>query len=350
MDQRGERAQGSAFALASDSDAQFGRLTRFARNLAAQDFLIGGYLTLLLFAVVTASGPGRVASIETVVVDLFFFGVGLVLTRGGVLRPGSFANSLVYRATVFLPVFLSYFQLRWILPAVSPHSVDAQLFALDMSVFGFEPSLSWDRFVTPQTTEWFAFFYFGYFFVLSAHVFPIALAGTSRVRVAHFALGLCMVFCTGHLLYMLVPGWGPYHHLAPRFTHPLEGGLFWRLVTATVDAGGAQKDIFPSLHTAAPTYIAIYSYIHRRAAFYRLTWPFMAFASTQIIAATMFLRWHYFIDILAGITLATTAALVSHRIVTWETSRRRAAGVEPAFSILDWRGVLGRGGEDSESR
>ena len=321
-----------------------GFVLRFARNLAAQDLMISGYFALLLFAVLTAKGPGRDESIRTVLIDIACLAVGLLLTRGGILRQGSFAHGLLYRLTLFLAVFLSYFQLRWILPAVSPHSLDADLLAFDLRVFGFEPSVAWDRYVTPQTTEWFAFFYFGYFFLLSAHVIPIMLVGKNQLRTAHFALGIFMVFCTGHLLYMLVPGWGPYHHLAGQFEHPLEGGLFWRLVRATVDAGGSQKDIFPSLHTATPTYFAIYSYMHRRVLPFRFTWPLMAFAATQIIVATMFLRWHYLIDIIAGVTLATTAALVSHRVVCWETARRERRGVPAIWTSLDWHGIFGRGG------
>jgi membrane-associated phospholipid phosphatase len=63
---------------------------------------------------------------------------------------------------------------------------------------------------------------------------------------------------------------------------------------------------------------------------------FVAFAATQIIIATMFLRWHYLIDIVAGLTLATTAALLSYAIVKWETKRRREAGLPPTFSIIEW--------------
>jgi hypothetical protein len=321
-----------------------GFVQRLARNLAAQDIMIGVYFALMLLAVLTAKGPGREESIRTVFIDIACFSFGILLTRGGVLRHGSFANGLVYRMTLFLAVFLSYFQLRWILPAVSPHSVDGTLLAFDLRVFGYEPSIAWDRYVTPHTTEWFAFFYFGYFFLLSAHVIPIMLVGKNALRTAHFALGIFMVFCAGHLLYMLVPGWGPYHHLAGQFEHPLEGGLFWRLVRATVDAGGAQKDIFPSLHTATPTYFAIYSYIHRRALPFRFTWPLMAFVATQIIVATMFLRWHYLIDILAGLTLATTAALLSYRIVCWETPHRERRAVPAIFTALDWHGIFGRSG------
>lgn len=309
---------------------------RLLRNLAAQDLLIVGYLLVLTFAVLTGKGPGRHISLQLVTADLVGFGIGIVLTRGGILRHGSFANALVYRLTIFLPVFLSYFELRWILPAVSPHSVDANLLALDLKVFGFEPALAWDRYVNPHTTEWFAFFYFSYFFLLIVHVLPMMLLGRNLGRLAHFSLGVISVVIFGHILYMLVPGWGPYHHLAGRFEHTLEGGLFWRMVLAAVEGGGAQKDIFPSLHTALPTYFAIFSFLHRRALPFRFTWPPMAFACSQIIVATMFLRWHYLIDIFAGLTVATLAALVSRKIVRWEATHRRKRAVTPIFTHLNW--------------
>jgi hypothetical protein len=296
--------------------------------------LIAVYLLVLLAAVLLGNGPGRETSLRLVTADIVGFALGILLTRGGLLPHGSLANSLVYRITVFLPVFLSYFELRWILPRVSPHSVDGALFALDMRVFGFEPSLSWDRFVTPQTTEWFAFFYFSYFFLLIVHVFPMMFLGKDPLRIAHFSLGIVSVVVFGHILYMLVPGWGPYRFLAPQFEHRLNGGLFWHLVLTAVDGGGAQKDIFPSLHTALPTFFAIFSFMHRRTAPFRYTWPVMAFACSQIIGATMFLRWHYLIDICAGLTLATFAAVVSHRVVTWETVHRVRRGVAPIFVRL----------------
>jgi hypothetical protein len=309
---------------------------RLLKNLSFLDGLIAVYFTLMLGAVAFGSGPGHEACTKKVAIDFVLFALGIALTRGGVLRHGSFANEMAYRITIFCSVFLSYFQLREILPAVSSRAIDADILAFDLRVFGVEPSLAWDRFVTPHTTEWFAFFYFGYFFILSAHVLPMLFNAHNRFRLAHFTLGIVMVFCTGHLVYMLVPGWGPYRHLADHFQHPLEGGLFWSLVRATVDAGGAQKDIFPSLHTAAPTYFAIYSFIHRRSLPFRFTWPVIAFAATQIIIATMFLRWHYLVDIFAGLTLATTSALVSYRIIRWEEKRRVTRGAEPIFRIVEW--------------
>jgi hypothetical protein len=318
------------------SVARSSLFSRVLTNLAVQDYFIAGYFLVLLVALAVGRGPGREAGVHTVVGDLAFFGTGIVLTRGGILREGSIAHALVYRVCGFLPVFLSYFQLRQILPAVAPHSVDASLVALDLRVFGVEPALAWDHFVTAHTTEWFAFFYFSYFFLLTVHVLPMMFSASNGMRLAHFAFGVFIVVCLGHVGYMLVPGWGPYHALAGRFEHPLVGGFFWNLVKATVDAGGAQKDIFPSLHTALPTYFAIFSFMHRDTKPFRYTWPVLAFAATQIIIATMFLRWHYLVDIVAGLSLATAAALLSHRIIVWETDRREKLGLPPIYTIVAW--------------
>jgi hypothetical protein len=309
---------------------------RLLMNLSAQDWFIALYFGLLFFALAVGTGPGRADSARSVAVDLLCFSVGIFLTRGGVLRHGSLGNGLVYRFTLFLSVFLSYFQLRNILPAVSSRAIDADILAFDLNVFGFEPSIAWDRFVTPFTTEWFAFFYFGYFFLLSVHIFPMMLAAKNRDMLAHFSMGIFIVFCTGHLLYMVVPGWGPHHHLAGQFQHELHGGVFWGLVKGTVDAGGAQKDIFPSLHTAAPTYLMFFSFRYRKLSPFKYTWAPMAFFCLQIIGATMFLRWHYLIDIFAGLALSTTAVLVGERLMAWEKKRRQAFGVEPTFHLLEY--------------
>lgn len=311
-------------------------LARTLQNLAVQDVLVATYFCALLFALAIGDGPNREACAWVVLADLAFYVIAVVITRGGLLRYGTFTNGFIYRVAMLVPVFLSYFQLKQIAPAVTTRAVDAQLVAFDLHVFGVEPSLAWDRYVNPHTTEWFAFFYFGYFFLLSAHVFPMMLNASNRFRLAHFSLGILFICCMGHIGYLIVPGWGPYKHLAGQFEHPLEGGLFWGLVKATVEAGGSLKDIFPSIHTAIPSYFAIFSYMHRRAFPFRYTWPILAFASTQIIGATMFLRWHYLVDIFAGLTLASTAALLSHRVVTWETLRRKERKLPPIYALLRW--------------
>jgi len=308
-----------------------------ARQLGVQDWFLAGYFLLLSLAVFGfGSGPNHAECMQWVALDVAVFVVGVLLTRGRVLTPGTLAHGLTYRVSLFASFLASYFQLRIILPDVTSKAIDADILSFDLSVFGYEPAVAWDHYVTPHTVEWFAFFYFSYFFLLASHVLPMVFGDRNAKRLAHFTFGMFIVYAVGHLGYMVVPGWGPYHHLAGSFEHPIEGGLFWRLVKATVDGAGAQKDIFPSLHTAAPTFFAIFSFMHRRSLPFKYTWPVIGFFATQIIGATMFLRWHWLIDVIAGLTVATTAAFVSRAVVDWEWKRRARLGLPPVLAALPW--------------
>lgn len=333
----------------SRSDARASWSTRVLLDMALHDWLIGIYFVVVLIALVAGTGPNRPVCIQRVITDLCIFGVGVGVTRGLIHPNGSFGalvSALVYRMTIFGAVFLSYFQLRDILPAVSGRAVDAQLYAFDMKVFHYEPSVAWDQFVNPTTTEWFSFFYFSYFAILIVHVLPALMCLKNEVLISQFALGIFVVFTSAHTLYMVVPGYGPYAHLASSFQHPLPNGFFWGLVRETVSAGGAQKDIFPSLHTAAPTFLAIYSFRHRKHLPFKYTWPLMAFFALQIIGATMFLRWHYLIDIFAGLTLAAFANFIGATVCPWESVRRERLGSGPIFPPLSLA-FMRRGGKSA---
>jgi len=323
---------------AADRAAE-GALARFAKNLAVQDLFVSVYFMVLTMAVVMGSGPGREHCLGVLAADIGALALGLFVTRAGVIPYGNFWNSFLYRVTIWIPLFLSYFQLREILPAVTTRAVDADILAFDLKVFGFEPSIAWDQYVNPTTTEWFSFFYFGYFFILMANTVPMMLGAKNMSRLAHFSFGLMIVFCCGHLGYLLVPGYGPHQFLHGQFKNELEGGFFWALVKASVEAGGAMKDIFPSLHTAVPTYFTLFAFWHRRSFPFKYLWPILLFCITQIIGATMFLRWHYLIDIFAGLTLATVAVTVSAKVTRWEHARRVKAGLAPTYRYLQFPSI-----------
>ena len=308
--------------------------TSIWRELALQDWVAVVYLAVLLIVTVAGSGPRRATALAYLSLDITAFVLAIGLSRGKILT--GTLGALVYRFGLFAAVFGSFAHLQYILPTARAVSVDAEIYAFDKVVFGFEPVEVFDRFVTTSTVEWFSFFYFGYFFILAVHIFPFMFAVKNMRLLAEISFGLVTVFCAGHLLYILVPGYGPYQHLAGSFSHELDGPFWWPLVKATVDAGEvrARTDIFPSLHTAAPTFLALFSVRHRRLWPFRLTWLPMVFFASQIAISTMFLRWHYLIDVIAGLILATVVARLSARVAAWEDEKRRGTGKEPVFTAL----------------
>ena len=314
-------------------------LSRALSEMAVHDWIVLAYATFLLIAVLAApEGPVRDRSLSQVGGLFTVLVVTLVLVRGRILRDGV-VSPLAYRIAIYGTVQISYFFFRELLPLVNSSSLDAELHALGELLFGGEPAILLDRYVTPATTEWFAFFYFGYFFVLAVHVVPLLFMSKNPRLMGELTFGMLFIFCVGHTLYMVVPGYGPYRAAADQFQHAFPPGLWLDVVMEAVASGGAQKDIFPSLHTAAPTLITLYAFRHRTVAPFRFTWPLLLFFSTNIIVATMFLRWHYVLDVVAGLMLATVGQALSVVVTDFELARRRRLGLDPSWPVFALSGA-----------
>lgn len=299
--------------------------------LAVPDLLALGYLATM--AVLVAASPGeaqarvlfRIALSAAVVLG------GAVIYRVALELPHAVRLN-VYRLGLALTVVESYLMLRELLPLVRSDSVDGTLLAVDRALFGFEPALWLERFNSPSIVEWFAFFYFSYFVICGAYLVGILWSSTPGRHTSVFAIGSLMVLFVGHLGYLLVPGYGPVVHLSHLYAGPVQGGFFWECVRATVAAGGAQKDIFPSLHTALPTWFTLYAiYRARRDDRFWGAAAVTGFFAANIIVSTMFLRWHYAIDVLAGLGLATTAMFVAPRLAGYEARWRASRRLGPVW-------------------
>jgi membrane-associated phospholipid phosphatase len=78
---------------------------------------------------------------------------------------------------------------------------------------------------------------------------------------------------------------------------------------------------FPSLHAAVSSVALIFAWRHVRAFF----WILLPFA-LGLWVSTIYLRHHYFVDLLAGWTLAPLAVFVAPRLDAWWSGRQRALG------------------------
>ncbi len=240
----------------------------------------------------------------------------------------------IYRAVVAGTIVGSYLMLRDILPLVQPRALDEQLLRLDVALFGVEPTVWLEPYTTPGIVEYFAFFYFSYFALLAIYALVVLGLGLAKDAIGEFAIGGALVFCVGQLGYVAVPGYGPIHHLSSVFAAPLEGGFFWRTVLVTVESASAMKDIFPSLHTAAPVWLA--GFAVRRAVLqggrrWALAAVITSFFATNIVISTVVLRWHYAVDVIAGLALAFGAIWAAPRLARWERTLRARHGLAAAW-------------------
>lgn len=321
----------SATATLSSASQRRASLREAFQEWGAQDWLVFSYHAILVLAVLQGDRSSRDfwgAFFDTSLL-LLFFGGTQVLVRGRFLSPR--AEAILYRITLISTVELSYFAFRRMLPVVNQASLDTALYDLDLRLFGLEPAFAIQPYITPALTEWFSFFYFGYFFLICAHVVTLVFFSRDRQAQHEFTFGVLLTFCVGHVIYMLVPGFGPGVAMAADFSVDFPRGPWFDTMLHTVETGGAQKDIFPSIHTAMPTFITLWSCRHRNKLPFRYTWPLVAFVSLNIILATMYLRWHYLIDVVAGFSLGSFAFWISAPVTRHELLRRAKGGIRPVW-------------------
>ncbi|MBK8168853.1 MAG: phosphatase PAP2 family protein [Sandaracinaceae bacterium] len=296
----GDNAVGAT--TAEDRPSFLGRLYG---NMAAHDwFCVVYHLGMFLRVMVAPDSENAFIARRFSGILLAATALALLITRGEIL-PKGLARAIAYRVGIFTPIFVSYFELRYLLPALQPHLLDAELYRIDQVLFGRSPAEYLDAFVTPSTTEWFAFFYFSYFAIMGSYLILSVFLDRGQ-RLSEIMTGAAVLASVGHLTYTLVPGFGPHVYLH-NFAHELTGGIWWQRVNVAVNGSGAMLDIFPSLHTAYPTFYTLHAFRHRKAMPFKYAWIVTAFFTGNIIIATVFLRWHWGIDLVAGIALAICA-------------------------------------------
>lgn len=323
--------------IAERSGGLEGTLRVLSGLFALQDLILLVYLSIMglevWLAPVTAGGPRPDGPARVIYLSMTALILGCFVARGLPDLSLRF-RSIFYRVIIVGVLISNYLTLHDLLVLVRPDAVDEVLVRLDVRIFGVEPALWLERFNQRPIVEWFAFFYFSYFFIAAFYMIKVVWLSHPGRGTAEFAIGTALVFAIGQIGYTAVPGYGPIHHLRGTFHADVNGGFFWGLVWNTVQAGGAMKDIFPSLHTAVPLWFALFAR-HRAKVDPFWRWParITAFFSFNIIISTMLLRWHYGIDVLAGLVLGSSAGLLTPRLAAREAAFRKAIGHRGPWSF-----------------
>ncbi|EDY19186.1 phosphoesterase PA-phosphatase related [Chthoniobacter flavus Ellin428] len=190
------------------------------------------------------------------------------------------------------------------------HPQDTILQQLDGMLVGVTPSLRAESLITPWLTETFSFCYLLFFpYLFFSWVF-YTWKGLPAFR--RLCTGLFTIYAVGFLGYSTVPAAGPHLAMTNQFSVPLTGWVFTRINDYIVAHGSNGVDAFPSLHCAVSSYLLFFDRRHA-------PWRFRLYAvpCAGLWLATIYLRYHYFVDIVAGFALASFALWLSRR---WEKS------------------------------
>jgi membrane-associated phospholipid phosphatase len=203
-------------------------------------------------------------------------------------------------------VGVCYKEMALFIPAIRHSDSDRWLAGLDYRFWHANPTIWLERIYSPALTEYLQLAYT--LFVPAVLFVALLLWRKGRYReFQYYAFLIAAGFLVSYLGYVLVPARGPRFLLRHLEHAPLQGLWLFRGMQSTLDTlESAHYDCFPSGHTEL-TILALWGarMVSRR-------WFFLYFLYTpSIIFATVYLRYHYTVDVLAGIATALVLICVS---------------------------------------
>lgn len=193
------------------------------------------------------------------------------------------------------------------------HWFDHSVIAGEQFIFGVQPTLWLQKFISPPLTEWMMFSY-----VIYLPMYPVLcgiiyyLRGELAMEDYFFTLGFANILCD--IGFILFPVAGPMATIGKLYTVPLKGYIwtyFGELMRSHVHYVGGT---IPSPHAAAATIMWMMAYRYHKPSFYVLT-PIVL----SLYISTFYGRFHYVTDAVVGIAVAFLAiALVPQLTRVWD--------------------------------
>jgi membrane-associated phospholipid phosphatase len=234
-----------------------------------------------------------------------------------------------YPVAVTLIVFK---ELYLMVHPINPHDFDPVFIAIDRWMFGTDPTRWLEHWTNPLLTEVMQFSYSMFYFLFLI----AAIEYYQKNRVEEFRYGMFVVlygFYLSYVFYFIFPAVGP------RFTlHNFDAtntdlpGLFLTNTlrdflnsaesiphNAANPIDFAQRDVFPSGHvqlTLVLMYLAYRSRLKSR--------HFILAFGILLVISTVYLRYHYVVDVIAGVLFMLITIWTAPRLYNWWDKKRKA--------------------------
>ncbi len=218
----------------------------------------------------------------------------------------------IYLPLIF-PLFYSEMEHLGLIYFDFENSIDPSLIRLEELIFGFQPSLEWSRaWPWPWFHELMEFAYFTYYFLAAGYLVLVFKARTLQsdqqwdlVRDFIRDLSVTMLIC--YTMYTLFPAWGPKYFRAGFVA--VDGWIFTDIMHYIHTHGALLGAAFPSSHVAA----SMIPWWHTWRNFPRHRW-WMTLIFVLLCMATVYNRYHYVVDVAAGLALGWLVMFAGTRL------------------------------------
>ena len=231
-------------------------------------------------------------------------------------------------------IFLIFKEVYVVIQSLGLHDLDATLISIDRAIFHVDPTVWLSQFTTPFLTELLQLAYVSYYFLMITLGVEVLLKRERR----DFSF---VIFTITYGFYLSYLGYLAFPAVGPRFTlhsfgsldHELPGLFLTEPLRNFINAGEsiprdavnpialAQRDAFPSGHAQMTLIVMFLAYQFRL----RSRWP-LYIMGTLLIISTVYLRYHYVVDLLGGALFMVFTVWSAPKIFAW-WERRTASSI-----------------------
>jgi membrane-associated phospholipid phosphatase len=203
-----------------------------------------------------------------------------------------------------IAMILCYSTTGKIFDATNIPRYDNLLFDTEVAIFGTTLNQWCQQFITPLTSDTLSFFYM--FFQPWLDWQLIRYFIWRKELLVPFYNGMFITYGLGFIGYVILPAKGAFKAFPEKFDVPITGGWLTTTNHQLVSQFATGIDVFPSLHVGASTYMLGFLWQHQRKEAY-----FFILPTLIIFCSTLYLRYHYAIDVICGLLLASIALWIN---------------------------------------
>ena len=299
-------------------------LTKTRQACGAFEWVTLGYLTWL--SVVIAAYHANIPHAGSRLAIHFVVAAAILgLARSATRSPSAAVDFA--RHWYPLPLYIFFFEeLGGLVHAIFPGWFDRWFIAFDYEIAGVHPSVWLAQFASPWLNDFMQFAYMTYFIYLLLLPAILYMRGERRAfwtvmvstAIAHYSV---------YVISILLPVESPYNSLAALNTHALPGGYCTALIDLIEHYARVHGAAFPSAHVAGSMVALFASWRYRRWLFWACA-PFFV----SMCVATVYGRYHYVADVLAGLAVAALGFLAGDWLLRHRNALPKIASEEESVS------------------
>lgn len=201
----------------------------------------------------------------------------------------------LYPAVFLILIFES---LHMVMPYMIENEYDKALADIDFLILGFHPTVAIEPMINPVMTE-LMYYLYAFYFPMPFFILIYLFLKKKYIELDKTLFFFLLTYYGSYLMYFAVPALGPrYYEPILRLQQvPLDGLWFSETIRNTINFLEHNKyDAFPSLHAAITLTTLLVIGKYRKKWLY-----FFIPVATGIFISLVYCRYHYVIDIIAGV-------------------------------------------------